>query len=129
MQELRSEMLEKELGFLGGIDNYQSVWRLPSELTGKGEGFVMTAQGDGMNGAGINSGDYLVFHTQTEAVDGDLVLAIKVATKESMVRRYINVGLGFVMRRENGITPDENADDFVIVAKVMTIIRKVAKTA
>jgi hypothetical protein len=127
VQESRLESLEKKLGFLGGIDNYQAVWRLPPELAGGGEGFIMTVKGDGMNGAGINNGDYLVCQVQTEAADGDLVLVVRTATNESMVRRYVKKEHRFVIRREDGITPDEDAEDFSIVGKVMTIIRKVAQ--
>jgi len=118
------ETKEFEYHYPGGFFTLQRMWALPEEITGDGKHFVMTAAGDGMRGAGINSGDYLVLREQDTAEDGDIVLAIKEGSP--MMRRYTKQAGRFVIRREDGITPDEDAKDYIIFGKLITIIRKVA---
>ena len=121
--------IEGKYNFLGGIGNYSAGYRLPDGLTGLteyGEGYIMSASGDGMNGAHICHGDYLLFKATTEADDGDIVCVTKPGEPDSTkCRRLVKTDKGFVIRREDGMTQDEDAKDFVIVGKLMTVIRRV----
>ena len=127
------QAIESKYNFLGGADiaNYSGFMRLSDDITGlteHGEGWIMPASGDGMNGAHICNGDYLLFKATTEAEDGDIVCVIKPSEpRNTMCRRYVKQNAGFVIRREDGITPDEDAKDYVIVGKLMTVIRKMFK--
>ena len=124
-REYKLETKDFEYHYPGGFFTLQKMWALPPELTGEGEHFVMTAAGDGMRGAGINNGDHLVFKEQETAEDGDIVLVAKEGSP--MVRRYTKQAGKFVIRREDGETPDEDAKDYIVIGKLMTIIRKMFK--
>lgn len=56
--------------------NVQSYVRLPTELVGHGDFFLLRANGDSMTGAGIDDGDLVLIRKATEARDGDIVVAL-----------------------------------------------------
>lgn len=55
------------------IESYVS---LPEKLFGKGEFFLLRANGDSMIEAGINDGDLVVIRKEVNAKDGDIVVAL-----------------------------------------------------
>lgn len=48
---------------------------LPTSLFGKGDFYLLHADGDSMEGAGIDDGDLVLIRKQTEAHHGDIVVA------------------------------------------------------
>lgn len=54
-------------------DEVESCVRLPVSLFGKGEKFIVTANGSGMEKYGIKDGDMLLFARDTEPKNGDVV--------------------------------------------------------
>lgn len=49
---------------------------LPESIFGKGEFYILRAAGDSMIDAGIEDGDLVVIRKQTEACEGDIVVAL-----------------------------------------------------
>jgi repressor LexA len=48
---------------------------IPSSMLGSGDHFALRVRGDSMIDAGIFDGDYAIVHQQTDANDGDVVIA------------------------------------------------------
>ena len=55
------------------IESYVS---LPEKLFGKGEFFILKANGDSMIEAGISDGDFVVIRKEIEAHEGEIVVAL-----------------------------------------------------
>ena len=49
---------------------------LPESVFGKGEMFLLKANGDSMIDAGIDDGDWVVIKRQQEAKEGDIIVAL-----------------------------------------------------
>lgn len=70
--------LEKEY-----IEEYVS---LPASMFGKGTFFLLRARGESMIEAGISPGDLVLVRKQSEAMDGDIVVAL--VANENTLKRY-----------------------------------------
>lgn len=57
-------------------ENIQEYVSLPVSLFGKGDFYILEASGDSMTDAGIEDGDLVVIRKQTEAQEGDIVVAL-----------------------------------------------------
>ncbi len=74
------------------IEEYVS---LPTSIFGKGEFFLLKANGDSMIDAGIDHGDLVLIRRQSEAREGQIVVAL--VNNENTLKRY------FVDRENNCI--------------------------
>ncbi len=90
-----------------------------------GKAIVCTADGDGMNGAGICTGDYVIFDTSLAPQSGDVVMA-KV-DGQMCCRRYFLEGDKGRFRREDGITQDVVTTDFTVLGVMVGLMRKVER--
>ena len=116
---------EDSISKLSKFGNFEltAYIRLPTFLYGEiGEAVVLTAEGDGMQNAGIRSGDQLVFDMELQPQDGDIVMA----TVNGMVmcRRYFREGEQYRIRREDGSTPDIVTSDCVILGVLVGLTRR-----
>lgn len=59
---------------------------LPVSMFGKGEFYILRANGDSMIEAGINSGDLVVIRRQNEAKEGQIVVAL--VENENTLKRF-----------------------------------------
>ncbi len=66
------------------IDGYV---KLPRSFTGKGEFYLLTAQGNSMIEAGIDDGDLVLIRAQNHAKYGDIVVAL--ADGKNTLKRYL----------------------------------------
>lgn len=111
------------------IEQYEGVMELPTEFTGHGNCFILRAKGDSMIGAGIEDGDYLVIREQPDADSGDIVVAIRsefADQADATLKRYKVLQDGRrVLHPENDKYQDIDADDFRIVGKLVSFIRKI----
>ena len=57
-------------------ENIESVYRLPTEIFGSENVFLLHAKGDSMEGVGIREGDLLVVKKSESAENGDIVVAL-----------------------------------------------------
>ena len=82
------------------VENYEGVYRMPEEfVSGSGEHFMLRAKGDSMTGAGIQSGDLLVFREQPCADCGQIVAAM--IDGEATVKTYRPEKDTIILRAEN----------------------------
>jgi len=72
---------------VAAVEDYEDVYRLPEELVGGGEHFMLRARGDSMTGAGIHGGDLLVIRIQPSADYGQIVAAM-VDDDEATIKTY-----------------------------------------
>lgn len=88
----------------------------------KGNNFIMTAKGDGMAGAGIQPGDYLVFSSGSTAKDGDIVSA-RIDGQLCCRRIFMTEdGRVRVHREDGGVTPDFVTDDCQVLGVLKYLI-------
>ena len=58
------------------FEEIEEIVQLPVSVFGKGEFYLLRASGESMIDVGIFDGDLLVIRKQSEAVDGDIVVAL-----------------------------------------------------
>ena len=107
-------------------ENVEEVMPVPADLTGDGELFMLRVRGDSMMDAGILDGDFVVAHTQTEANDGEIVIA-GIPGEEATVKTFRRDGDDVVLvpsnsRLEPLVFP---AGDVQIFGRVVTVMRRV----
>lgn len=68
-------------------ENIEEYIPLPASLIGKGEFYVVHANGESMIGTGIDDNDLVIVRKQTEASYGDLVIAL--VDNENTLKRYL----------------------------------------
>ena len=68
-------------------EDIEGYVRLPEELTGKGEFFLLRASGDSMIEAGIASGDLVLIRKQNFADPGKIIAAL-VENENATLKRY-----------------------------------------
>lgn len=68
----------------------ESYVKLPIELVGFGEFFLMKANGDSMIDADIDDGHFVLVRRATEANDGDIVVAL-VDNENTLQRLYHDI--------------------------------------
>ena len=108
--------------FKPSADDIESYIKLPNLMLGDIKSPVIwKAAGNGMIGAGILSGDWLICDLDRQAKDGDIVIA-KV-NGEMMCRRIFFEEEGIRFRREDGKTPDTITTDCEILAVYSGLIR------
>ena len=67
-------------------ENIEEYVRLPIALFGKGDFFILRANGDSMIEADINHGDLVIVRQQNYANEGDIVVALM--DEEATLKRY-----------------------------------------
>jgi len=105
------------------LEDVEDTYPLPSEMFGSNEMFLLTASGDSMVEAGINSGDRSVVKKQNTAENGDIVVAL--LENECTVKRlYKNVD-HCILHPENINMKDIIVyDNIDILGVVIGLIRK-----
>jgi repressor LexA len=106
-------------------ENVEEIVALPEEFTGRGSLFMLRVHGDSMIEAGIFDGDYVVVRHQTEADNGDIVVA-GIPSGEATIKVLTRRGGKVVLSPRNpALSPMELAPDEVTVyGKVVTVLRR-----
>ncbi|MCD7856406.1 MAG: transcriptional repressor LexA [Clostridiales bacterium] len=95
-KKTRNLMLNQSVAVAGSVscglpqleeENIEEYITLPASLIGKGEFYVVHANGDSMVGAGIDDNDMVLVRKQTDANYGDLVIAL--VENENTLKRYM----------------------------------------
>ncbi len=99
---------------------------LPGSLVGRGEFFVLKAEGDSMTGAGIGSGDLVVIRKQKTAKPGEIVAAL-IDGSESTLKTLAFDGEGKVLLHpENAAMKDiRPASGFEIQGVAIYVLKKI----
>jgi hypothetical protein len=80
---------------------------VPEDLTGDGELFMLRVRGESMIDAGIYDGDFVVVRVQTDADNGDIVVA-GIPGEEATVKTFLRKRNKIVLRPAN-----ESMEDLV----------------
>lgn len=103
-------------------ENVEAVYSLPSEIFGRGEMFLLTAEGDSMIGRGISSGDLLVVRKTTVAQNGQIVVAL--IDDSATVKTFIKQQDFVVLHPENDKYEDIITRNISILGVVEHCIHK-----
>ncbi len=104
-------------------ENIIDTLAVDSGWFGKGEFFIVQVEGESMTGAHIASGDYAVVKAQSEADEGDIIVAV--IHEEVTIKRYSKKNNRVRLLPENpAFSPIKVSEDFRIAGRVAGIIRK-----
>ena len=97
---------------------------LPQLIFGKAssDSYVVIANGNGMKGAGICDGDYLLMDSRLKVKDGDIVMA-RVNGEEMCRRIFLESDNRYRIRREDGETSDIVTSDCIIYGIMIGLSR------
>lgn len=103
-------------------ENIESVFRLPTEIFGHDNIFLLHAKGDSMEGAGIREGDLLVVKQCSQAENGDIVVAL--LDDSATVKTFYKKKDCIVLHPENDKYEDIITKDIKILGVVQQYIHK-----
>ena len=106
-------------------ENVEELLPLPEDFTGTGTLFMLRVRGDSMIDAGIFDGDFVVVRQQSDAEDGEVVVA-GVPGDEATVKTLSRRGGQIVLTPANErLTPIVlDPADVVVYGKVVTVLRR-----
>lgn len=106
-------------------DNVEELLPLPEDFTGGGTLFMLRVRGDSMVDAGILDGDFVVVRQQSEAKDGDVVVA-GIPDGEATVKTFQRAGSTVVLVPSNSRLEPMVYDpaEVTIYGKVVTVLRR-----
>ncbi len=106
------------------VEDYLGV---PEPLSRGGEEFLLRVKGDSMIGAGMLDGDYVVVQRQSDARNGDIVVALAGADEsadEATVKRFFRENGRVRLQPENDALEPIYADHVQILGKVIGVFRR-----
>jgi len=103
-------------------ENIEGVYALPSDIFGRGEIFLLRAEGDSMIEVGIHSGDLLVIRRSQTAQNGQIVVAL--LDDSATVKTFYKEDDHIVLHPENRYYDDIISKDVVILGVVEHCIHK-----
>ena len=106
-------------------ENIEQYVSLPVSIFGKGKLFILKANGDSMNLAGIDDGDLVVIRQQAEAKVGDIVVAL-LDDGTNTLKRLTRSPEGDVILKPESTNPD-NREIPVRTLRVQGVAVKVIK--
>lgn len=123
------------IGVLGSIkcgafafaeQNVTEYFRLPTSLVGRGDFFILEADGESMIEAGIDDGDYVIIRKQNTADNGDIVVALY--ENETTLKRFYKdpKNKRFILHPENDKMDDIIIEDDIRIQGVAVKILKEA---
>ncbi len=88
-------------------ENIEAYFRLPEQIFGKGDFFLLRANGDSMINAGIDNGDLVLIRQCKEANKGDIVVALTDSNENTLKRFFPEKSKKrVVLKAENPKYPD-----------------------
>ena len=105
-------------------ENIEELIDVPAFLRRDDDDFVLRVQGDSMAGAGIFNGDFIVVHSQDQAQNGEIVVAL--VGDEATTKRFYNEGRTVRLQPENELYEPiiVNADEVQLVGRVVGVLRQ-----
>lgn len=106
-------------------ENIEEVMPMPADMTGDGTLFMLRVRGDSMIEAGILDGDFVVVRQQSEANNGEIVVA-GIPGDEATVKTFSQQKGQIVLKPANSrLEPMHfKPDEVQIFGKVVTVMRK-----
>ena len=105
-------------------ENIEELIDVPAFLRRDDDDFVLRVRGDSMAGAGIFNDDFIVVHSQDQAQNGEIVVAL--VGDEATTKRFYNEGRTVRLQPENELYEPiiVNADEVELVGRVVGVLRK-----
>jgi repressor LexA len=103
-------------------ENIEDHMLLPTDLLGEGEHFILEVRGESMINVGILHGDYLVIRSQSDAHNGEIVVAM--VEDDATVKRFFKENGRFRLQPENDAMEPIYADDVTVLGKVVSMYRR-----
>lgn len=105
-------------------ENIEELIDVPAFLRRDDDDFVLRVQGDSMADAGIFNGDFIVVHSQDQAQNGEIVVAL--VGDEATTKRFYNEGRTVRLQPENELYEPiiVNADEVQLVGRVVGVLRQ-----
>jgi repressor LexA len=106
-------------------ENVEEVIPVPTDLCGEGELFMLRVRGESMIDAGIFDGDYVVARSQSNAENGDIVVA-GIPGEEATVKTFLRRRGKIILRPSNESMDDLVYDpgEVVVYGKLVTLLRR-----
>ena len=105
------------------VENIEETYPLPAELVGsKDNVFMLSVKGESMINAGILDGDYLLVRQQSNASNGDIVVAL-IDNEEATVKRFFKETGRVRLQPENDLMEPIYAENVSIAGKVIGLFR------
>lgn len=106
------------------IENIEDTFPLPASLLkGTLSPFMLRIKGESMIDAGIHDGDFILVKQQSDAKNGDIVIAL--LNKEATVKRFFKEKDYIRLQPENELMAPIITKDVVILGKVIGLYRKI----
>ena len=104
-------------------ENVEEYVSLPESMFGQGEFYILRARGESMIGAGIENGDLVVIRKQSDANDGDIIVAL-VEEEATLKRLYRDEENGrIILHPENKDMSDIVVDNCIIQGIAVKVIK------
>ena len=106
-------------------ENIEETLPLPADFTGDGDLFMLRVRGDSMVDAGILDGDFVVCRQQSEATNGEIVVA-GIPGEEATVKTLQHKGTKVHLIPHNPTMSPMvfDAEEVTIFGKVVTVLRR-----
>ena len=106
-------------------ENVEELLPLPSDFTGEGELFMLRVRGDSMIDAGILDGDFVVCRQQSDAINGEIVVA-GIPGEEATVKTLQHKGAKVHLIPHNPTMSPMvfDAAEVTVFGKVVTVLRR-----
>jgi repressor LexA len=104
------------------VENIDDTLPISIDFVGNRESYVLRVKGESMIEAGILNGDYLIVREQSDAINGEIVVAM--IEEEATVKRYFKRD-GFIeLRPENSAMQPIIVNNAAVLGKVEGLLRK-----
>ena len=104
-------------------ENIEDYIVLPQDMIGHDDVFVLQVRGDSMIGASILDGDYIVVRKQSDAVNGQIVVAMS-DDGEATVKRIYYEKNRVRLQPENPYMDPLYFDDVTVLGRVVALLRQ-----
>lgn len=102
-------------------ENIEEYVSLPESLFGKGTFYLLRARGESMVEAGIDSGDLVVIRQQSDAKEGQIVVAL--VDNEATLKRFYKEKNRIRLHPENREMDDIYVDDCIIQGVAVKVLK------
>ena len=103
------------------VENIENYFPIPTEFMPNAETFMLKVKGDSMINAGIFNGDKILVQKQSDAQNGDIVVAL--VDDSATVKTFYKEDGHFRLQPENDTMDPIILDDVQILGKVFGIMR------
>ena len=104
------------------VENVTDTFPIPIDFVGNSESFMLTVRGESMIEAGILDGDYILVKKQSNASNGEIVVAL--IEDEATVKTFYKENGHIRLQPENHTMDPIRVPDCKILGKVAGVFRK-----